>query len=162
MAYGRLLKELKELQKEASASPDPDIVLVPEEDNMSRWHGRIKGPESTPFEVADTQLGFCCRMRFSRITLGLLFTVLVFITVRVLPAYCSREKVVSFDSPIHSVCDENLSSKCTSKGETLRNFERDAFSLWSSNPRVSSISYLSDFKFSPSLSTTKPRRERFV
>ncbi|KAA8497209.1 Protein PEROXIN-4 [Porphyridium purpureum] len=50
MMSGRLMKEYRELQKEASQCSDPDIVLTPSENNFTSWRGRIKGPAGTPFE----------------------------------------------------------------------------------------------------------------
>eukprot|EP00179_Madagascaria_erythrocladioides_P000354 CAMPEP_0198319692 /NCGR_PEP_ID=MMETSP1450-20131203/8790_1 /TAXON_ID=753684 ORGANISM="Madagascaria erythrocladiodes, Strain CCMP3234" /NCGR_SAMPLE_ID=MMETSP1450 /ASSEMBLY_ACC=CAM_ASM_001115 /LENGTH=161 /DNA_ID=CAMNT_0044023099 /DNA_START=132 /DNA_END=617 /DNA_ORIENTATION=+ len=52
----RLAKEYRDLQKEAASAPDPDIVLIPEEGNMARWQGRIKGPSETPFAGGYYQL----------------------------------------------------------------------------------------------------------
>jgi len=48
---GRLIKEMKELERESQQSEDPEIILKPIGDNLMQWSGRIKGPSNTPYEV---------------------------------------------------------------------------------------------------------------
>lgn len=52
MAGGRLLKEHREMQKEArAAGANAEIVLAPEDGNLSHWVGHVRGPVDTPYEV---------------------------------------------------------------------------------------------------------------
>lgn len=45
----RLLKEHRELQKEALKS-DSDVTLTPVDGNLYQWAGHIRGPQGTPYE----------------------------------------------------------------------------------------------------------------
>lgn len=45
----RLLKELRDLQKEAKRG-NTEILMGPVDGNLFRWCGSIRGPEGTPFE----------------------------------------------------------------------------------------------------------------
>jgi peroxin-4 len=40
------LKEFKEIKK----SPDNNIILSPEENNLHEWGGKLKGPFATPYQ----------------------------------------------------------------------------------------------------------------
>ncbi len=46
---GRLMKEYRELQKDACGSK-LDIILEPVDGNLNNWRGVIRGPVDTPFE----------------------------------------------------------------------------------------------------------------
>jgi peroxin-4 len=52
---GRLMKEYRELQKEAS-SPDSEIQLAPVDGNLNNWRGFVHGPDSTPFAKGHFEL----------------------------------------------------------------------------------------------------------
>ena len=43
----RLVQEYKQLRKQG---PDPDIDLVPEEDDIRRWTAFLRGPPQTPYD----------------------------------------------------------------------------------------------------------------
>ena len=43
----RLVQEYKQLSKQA---PDPEIELVPDEDDIRRWTAFLRGPPQTPYE----------------------------------------------------------------------------------------------------------------
>ena len=55
--YKRLRKEAVEARK----SKDPDLVLAPNEDNLSQWRAWIRGPEETAFEggVFELEISTC-------------------------------------------------------------------------------------------------------
>jgi len=44
----RLLKEFNELKKEKDGS----FKLFPNENNLNRWKGELKGPIGTPYQVS--------------------------------------------------------------------------------------------------------------
>lgn len=46
----RLMKEHRDLQKEARRVADPEIILEPVNNYVFRWKGSIRGPEGTPYE----------------------------------------------------------------------------------------------------------------
>ena len=51
-------KRLSKEQIAIARSKERDIVLVPEEDNIFKWTGYIKGPPDSPFEQGWFKLKF--------------------------------------------------------------------------------------------------------